>query len=355
MPNTLQIAIKAGLASAVAWAICQFFDFTSTSFFTVMMSINVIMLGLGMQWILVLQGFLALMFAVMGTVLILVLFGDNYISFFIAILFVALLEEYLEKHGFITNFFVMMAMASVAIINGNSSDPVTFAFNLLVSVLIAFVVAIIFNRLFWPKMAQEDLEKQLKQNFNNSHQLTEIMFNGYLQNNLNYQEANRLRIDIFKGIQGSKKQLKIGSLDPTNTQVGKRDWMKIINTEQQISLHLSAILRLIQNSQGITLSEKLESDLTHLSVLLKSTFLQMADVMVSNSSVWDLSPLNHSFLQFKETLKEVRSTDIIETMPLSERLRFYSIVHRLEKLIREINEWGSKDQIQAFKEVVKLR
>ena len=348
LPLVLQTALKAGLAASFSWAMCQFFGFTDAAFLTVMMAISTIMMGLGLGWVLAIQGFLSLTLVVAGTIIILVLFGKNYLSFFISVLFVGLLWDYLKNHGVVGNFFLMMAMISVTIINSNNPDPVTYGFNMLVNMSIGIGVGMIFNRLFWPTTSQQGLQQQLEQMLRNSSQLTRIMFRGYLQDNFNSSEGQQLRIEILKGVQSSQKLLKIGTLDPTGKQLGEADWMSIINAEQQISLHLSAILRLIQDSQGINLSKELESDWKRLSESIATEFSQMADAMITKASFRDLSQLNNDFFQFKEKLTKLRTTDIIKNMPLSERLHFYSIVYRLEKLINEMNKWGISQKSEVI-------
>lgn len=340
VPNTLQIAFKIALGAAIAWSICQFLSFSDTAFMASLMVVSTTLMGLGMGWGFFTHGLLALIVVISGATLILILFGKTYITFFIVVLFAELLWSYFQTHGFRSNLSVLMVMNAVEIINGNNRDPVTFSFNLLVSIIVGISVAIFLNRLFWTKMIKQELEQQLEQILQNSSQLTQVLFEGYLQGDFSSSTAQALRIKILKGVQDSQKQLQVGTLDPTGQQLGEVDWMAIINIEQQISLHLSAIFRLVNASEEVNFLKELELDLTHLSNSITTAFLSLAELSVKNDSRNHLSDLNVHFFYIKEQVKQQRITESITKIPLSERLRFYSIVHRLEKLINEINNLG---------------
>jgi hypothetical protein len=118
--------------------------------------------------------------------------------------------------------------------------------------------------------------------------------------------------------------------------LGKNDWMSIIKTEQNLYLHFSAIVRLVQSSDGIELSSELRDDLQTLSAQLSTALAEMPRVMLNPNVSWDLSPLNSQRNGIKEHLVAARNAHQLAAIPLSELLTFYGIVHRLDKIIFEI-------------------
>ncbi|MDY7024152.1 MAG: hypothetical protein SWJ54_22855 [Cyanobacteriota bacterium] len=339
IPSLLQTALKVSFSASFAWAICQFLGF-SMDFVAVIAAAYTTLAGLGVGWYLLTKGSAMIVIGFSLGVLATVLLGNNYITIFIVVLCAGGLWHYLQLHGFIGSFLGLMIKMPVVVIHSNSPDPVTMAFNGFMAYFIGVLVGMVFNRLFWPTINKQGLQQQLEELLSNSSLLLEKIFVGYLERNFDDSEAQELRAKILKNVQSSQKLFKIGTFDPTGRQLGQVDWIAILGTEQNISLHLSAILRLVQTSRGVEFPPELLSSLQILCNSIMTAFSQMASVMMNPNKAWNLSQLNSDFYQFKETLAQLRETDEMSNLPLSEILTFYSITHRLEKLVDEINRWG---------------
>jgi hypothetical protein len=339
IPSVLQIALKVSFSATLAWTICQFLGFPMAFIATITAAFTTLA-GLGVGWYLLTKGSLMIALGFALGVLASVFLGNNYITIFIVVLCAGGLWHYLQLHGFIGSFLVLMIQMPVVVIHSNTPDPVMMAFNSFMAYFIGVLVGMVFNRLFWPNINKQGLQQQLEELLSNSSQLFEKMFVGYLQGGLNDPEAQTLRAKILKNVQTSQKLFKIGTFDPTGRQLGEANWIAILGTEQNISLHLSAMLRLVQTSRGVEFLPELCSSLQILCNSIITAFSQMSRVMINPNQVWDLSQLNSDFEQFKATLTQIRETDDLSNLPLSEILTFYSITHRIEKLVDEINHWG---------------
>ncbi|MEL7035710.1 MAG: hypothetical protein AAFO04_08865 [Cyanobacteria bacterium J06592_8] len=353
IPSLLQTALKVSFSASLAWAICQFLGF-SVAFVAVIAAAYTTLAGLGVGWYLLTKGSAMIAIGFSLSVLASVLLGNNYITIFIVILCAGGLWHYLQLHGFIGSFLGLMIKIPVMLLLANTPDPITMVFNLFMAYLIGVLVGMVFNRLFWPNINKQGLQQQLEELLSNSSQLLEKIFLGYLEGEFDDSEAQVLRTKILKNVQSSQKLFKIGTFDPTGRQLGEVDWIAILGTEQNISLHLSAILRLVQTSRGVEFPPELLSSLQILCNSIMTAFSEMFRVMINPNQVLDLSQLNHDFEQFKQTLTQLRETDEMSNLPLSEILTFYSVTHRLEKLVDEINHWGiptTKEQKIEFASV----
>jgi hypothetical protein len=198
---------------------------------------------------------------------------------------------------------------------------------------------------------RDKLEAQLEQILNNSCLLIEQTFRGYLEGNFDEAESQDLQLKILKTVRASQKLFKLSSFDITGRQLGKEDWKSILKTEENIALHLSAIVRLAQTSKGVDLSAKLITDLSNLCQSLTTCLSELKTVMIEPSKILDIDLLNRNFIQLQETLAEERGAEKLKTITISELLCFYSMVHRLGKLIDEVSVWGefSSDKSVAHK------
>ena len=73
--------------------------------------------------------------------------------------------------------------------------------------------------------------------------------------------------------------------------------------------------------------------------------------MIDQNTSLDIDLLNRNFIQLQETLAEDRGAEKLKAITISELLCFYSMVHRLGKLIDEVSAWGelSSDKSVAHK------
>ena len=351
IPPSLQTSLKVAISGSLAYAIAQFFGFSFTfisSFIAGIFS----MAGPGLAWFAFPQ--LTLIFGLTSILGVIeaYLLGNNYISIFINILCAGALWFYLQLHGLAFSFFVIAIKIPAIIIMSSSSDKINMGFDMVSSLLIGEIVGLIVGSLFWPTFMRDKLNAQLEQILNNSSLLIEQTFRGYLEGNFDEAQAQDLQLKILKTVRASQKLLKLSSFDITGRQVGKEDWKSILKTEENIALHLSAIVRLVQTSNGVVdLSAKLITDLSNLCQSLTICLSGLKTVMIDQNTSLDIDLLNRNFIQLQETLVEDRGAEKLKAIPISELLCFYSMVYRLGKLIDEVSAWGefSSDKSVAHK------
>ncbi|MGF1491598.1 MAG: aromatic acid exporter family protein [Microcoleaceae cyanobacterium] len=335
----LRTTLKVGLGTAIAWVIADTLGF-STALFAAMFCQTTILLSLGIAWYLVTRILASLGLVLMVSVIILVCFGKSYIGFFLATLLTGIIWNYLKNHGVFGNLLAPMIMLSATTINSNTPDPVGYCSNLAQCVLIGVAVGILINRLFWPTMVHQGLRQQFAKFLDSSQKLTETILQGHLQESDLIEDSHQLQKNLIKNVQSSQKMLKIGMLDPTGRQLGNTNWSEIIQTKQQITLHLSAIFDLIQASQKIHLFKETESELKKLFESILEAFSEISEPALSDQYIQNLSQLKQEFNQFKTRSIKFQEIYDIQTLPLAGLLRFYSLIHRLEKLINEIIKLG---------------
>jgi len=335
----LQTAIKITIACLVAWVTMQFLGFPQSYLACILAGISTLA-GLGTGWYLLTRGSLAFGIAVFFGALQALLWGNNYITIFVTILYIGWIWNYLQIHGFSGNFMGIMIKLSIIVVHSNSTDPVTFSFYLLCNYYIGTLVGVIVNSLFWPNLNKKGLQQQLREIKSNSIKLTQNIFDGYLYGNLDDTEAQKLRANILTSIQASQKLFNTGTTDPSSRLLGTVDWMAVIHTEQNIYLHLSALLRLVESSKGVTLPDKIVANMNVLSESIINAFDRIEYAIIDRSFAFNSCQIDDEFCQLKKMIKNLRTTDTMMNLPLSERLKFYAIFHRLEKLVDEINCWG---------------
>jgi uncharacterized membrane protein YccC len=350
IPSSLQTSLKVAISGSLAYAIAKFFGFSFTfisSFIAGIFS----MAGPGIAWFAFPQ--LTLIFGLTSILAVIeaYLLGNNYISIFINILFAGTLWFYLQLHGLVFSFFVIAIKVPAIIIMSSSSDKINMGYDMVSSLLIGEIVGLIVGSLFWPTFMKDKLEGQLEQILHNSCTLIEQTFRGYLEGNFDEAEPQDLQLKILKTVRASQKLFKLSSFDITGRQLGKEDWKSILKTEENIALHLSAIVRLAQTSKGVDLSAKLTTDLSNLCQSLTICLSELKTVMIEQNTILDIDLLNRNFIQLQETLAEERGAEKLKAIPISELLRFYSMVHRLGKLMDEVSVWGefSSDKLVAHK------
>jgi hypothetical protein len=342
IPQPLQLAIKAALGGSFAWVICQSLDFSPK--LAPLMGCVFAVFNLGVSWSALTQLTLMSVGVYILGALGAVLWGNNYLTIFLFILISGYFWQYLQIRGVIGAFFGLAIKFPVVIIHANVADPITFAFNLFSDQMIGMAVGITINQLFWPSANRQGLEQQVKQFFNNSQQLMALVLEGYLAQNLDRETSQTLQDGLQKSLQTSQKLLKVGTYDITGQQLGKTtDWMAVVNTQQNLYLHLSAILRLVQSSQGVTLPEEIRTDLNLLSEQFVVAFSAMGKVMLIPQSHWDLSTLNAGCEQLKADFFAARNAHHLTNISLSELIVFYGLLHRLEKICQEMNGWATSE------------
>ena len=337
---SLQTATKVGFAGSIAYAIAQFFDF-NTHFNA---SINAGMGALGgilASWFSLPQLTIVFSMTMILGVIESYLLGNNYIAIFINILFAGVLWRYLQFRGLLFGFFGVFIKLPSILIMSNSSDKITMAYDMICTFFIGLIVGLIINLLFPLSSSHEQLQKQLFSILDSSQQLCQKILEGYLSGNLDEVETQNLRLKIIKIHQDSQTLFKQSSFDITGHQLGQADWQSIVNTETNIILHLLAILHLVQTNKGINLPKELKEDFINVFQSLINCFSTLQVVIIKQNKVLTLEPLNQDFSQLHQTLLQEKNNQLLRKIPTAEILCFYSIIHRLQKLISELSYWES--------------
>lgn len=339
----LKTALKVSISGAFAYAIAQSFGFNS-SFIAPLIAVITTLAGELADWFLLFQLTLAITLAVTLGVIEYYTLGNNYIAIFINVLFAGVLWRYLNTRGLLLAFFIFVIKFASIIIVSSASDKITMAYEMVSTALIGIVIGLLINSLFWSTSSHEQLQKQLSDILENSQQLCDQILNGYLSGNYDDDEAQTLRLTILKTHQSSQVLFKKSLFDITGHQLGKTDWSSILKTEGNLSLHLSALLHLVQTNKRIDLPNQLLIDFRNLIQSFLNCFPElkaaMMDQNVSSNFYESFQQLNRNFIQFHTTLNTPEIRSEIKKNSMSELLCFYSIVHRLEKLVNELNILG---------------
>ncbi len=226
----------------------------------------------------------------------------------------------------------------LAVIVLNSSAPYTTAVYLLLLLAISLGLGWLSERLFWPILAQQSIERQFSQTLRIFQDFSTRAFD---RSALDRNSLKDLTAQADSSIRATNKALKIvamtGSL-PSSERDTREAWMRAIAVQARLLAHLLAISRLLQDNRENPLLHELTTELSALGESLSATFAGLSVAIVNQHLERQLPNPELEFQRWQNKLNNMRAAGTTQSYNLSSRLAVGLIEHRLAGLNSDLSK-----------------
>ncbi|MGK7952270.1 MAG: hypothetical protein AB4368_26675 [Xenococcaceae cyanobacterium] len=222
-----------------------------------------------------------------------------------------------------------------------STAPFTTTVYVLVLLAISLGMGWSVDRLFWPILAQQGIERQVSETFRIFQDLSDRAFHrDRLSYDLDLDDSSLSSLVTRAGgpMRSATKALKIAGMTGSLSQSEREHWQQAITLQERLLAHLLAISRLLQENQDNPLLHELATELLALGNSLSATFTGLSVTIVDQHSRIQLPNPNIDFQRWQNQLNGMRATGTTQLYNLASRLAVGLIEHRLEGLISDLSK-----------------
>ena len=217
----------------------------------------------------------------------------------------------------------------------NSSSPYTTAVEMSLLITIAFGLAWLVDRLFWPVFGKEGIEQQISATFKIFRDMSDCAFYNI---ELSEGYVDRLAARADASLRATRKALKTAAMSSGLSPFERDNWEQAIALQERLLTHLVAISRLLQDNRENPLLQELASELSALGNSLSATFARLSIATVDQQYKIQLSSPNIDFQNWQTRLTSIRRAGMTFSFDLADRLKVGLIEYGLEGLINDISE-----------------
>ena len=218
----------------------------------------------------------------------------------------------------------------------NSSAPYTTAVYMLVLLGISLGLGWLVERLFWPILAQQGIERHVSETFQIFQELSVQAFQ--CKDLSRDRDLNALTAQGKRSIRAINKALKTAAMTSSLNQSARDKWGQAIALQTRLMSHLLAISSLLQENRKNPLLHELTPELSALGDSLSKTFAQLSVEIIAKQSSIQLPNPNIEFQQWQNRLTTIRATGTTQSYNLANRLVVGLIEHRLEGLVTDTSK-----------------
>ena len=224
----------------------------------------------------------------------------------------------------------------------NSSTPYTTAVYMLILITIAMGMGLSVDRLFWPILDRQGIERQVSETFRIFQELCDRAFQHLdLSPDRGDSSLEALTVQANSSMRATMKALKTAAMTgslPPSTRDAREAWLQAIAVQARLLAHLLAISRLLQDNRENTLLHELATELSVLGESLSATFAGLSVAIVDQHPGIQLPSPHLDFQRWQNQLNSMRAAGTTQSYNLSSRLSVGLIEHRLEGLISETSK-----------------
>ena len=219
-----------------------------------------------------------------------------------------------------------------------SSNPYTNAVYILLLIVIGCGLGWLADRLFWPILDRQGIERQVSKTFRIFQELCDRAFDF---SDLNRSSLKDLTAQAHSSIRATNKALKIAAMTgslPQSDRDAREAWLQAIAIQTRLLSHLLAIDRLLQDNQDNSLLEELATEISALGESLSATFAGLSVIIVDRQFGRQVPNPELDFQQWQNQLNNMIAAGTTQSYNLASRLAVRLIEHRLEGLISDLSK-----------------
>ncbi len=220
----------------------------------------------------------------------------------------------------------------------NSSAPYTTTVYLLLLFAISLGLGWLVERLFWPILAQQSIERKFSKTFRIFQNFSDRAF---FRSDQDRSSLKDLTAQADSSIRATKKALKIVAMTsslPPSDRNAREAWISAIAIQARLLAHLLVISRLLQDNWENPLLHELTTELSALGESLSATFAGLSVAIVNQHPGKQLPNPDLEFQRWQNKLNNMRAAGTTQSYNLTSRLAVGLIEHRLAGLSSDLSK-----------------